>query len=104
MTTTPEIAPEVLESVAPESEPSIRAGAAAPVLISEQEVALGTAAAVGVRPSRLGRWTAAWSVVVAAARKMSLALTPDERAPQRHYPKRYVFLEQACMAREMDRL
>jgi hypothetical protein len=30
--------------------------------------------------------------------------TPDARPARRHYPKRYVFLEHSCLAREMDRL
>jgi hypothetical protein len=37
-------------------------------------------------------------------RKMFLTSKPDARAPRRDYPRRYGFLEQASMSREMDRL
>lgn len=58
----------------------IEAPAAEPVLITEHEVALATAAARAGRP----------------AKKQKPAL--------RRYPKRHVFLENALMTREMDRL
>jgi hypothetical protein len=104
MTTTSEITPETLASVAPDTESSPKAGAAAPILITEQEVALSTAAAVPLRPTRIRRGAAAISAALAALRRMSEALTPDVREPRRHYPRRYEFLERSCMAREMERL
>ncbi|MGH3523538.1 MAG: hypothetical protein ACRDU4_12120 [Mycobacterium sp.] len=96
--------PEILDFVAPDTEASPEVGTSAPVLITEQEVALSTAAAMPVGPTTTRRWAAATSVVLAAMRRMSLALTSDAGAPRRDYPKRYLFLENACMAREMERL
>ncbi|MCV7400385.1 hypothetical protein H7K24_09475 [Mycobacterium fragae] len=92
MTTTPEI--ELLDVVTPDTESSTQE---APVLITEQQVAFGTAAAVPVAPARKRR-------LAAAVHKLSAALTPDPREPRRHYAKRYDFLEHAAMAREMGRL
>ncbi|OBK44299.1 hypothetical protein A5655_14455 [Mycobacterium sp. 1081908.1] len=51
----------------------------AEVLISTQQVVFSTAAALGARRDSAG-------------------------PPRRHYPKRYGFLENALMAREMERL
>ena len=76
----------------------------APVLISEQEVVLGTAVALRARPIPRRRWFEAISVLRTAMRR-SLARPAREARPERRdYPKRYTFLENACMAREMDRL
>jgi hypothetical protein len=98
---------DTLKLVAPDSESST-AVAAAPVLITVQEVALGTAAAMPVLPTTRRRWAGAPSVVLASIRKMFLASTgpqpPDARAPRGSYPKRYSYLEYATMSREMDRL
>ncbi len=71
----------------------------AEVVISTQQVVFGTAAALGVvRRRSIG------VRLVAVARRM-LATKTDESAPQqRHYPKRYEFLENALIAREMHRL
>jgi hypothetical protein len=75
----------------------------APVLITEQEVALGTAAALRTRPSTRRRWIEAIRGLLAAVEHAIVAPT-DDRPPRRDYPKRYAFLENACMSREMDRL
>ena len=76
----------------------------APVLISEQEVALGTTVALRARPKTRRRWFEAVNVLRAAMQR-SLAPSAQETRPvRRDYPKRYTFLENACMAREMDRL
>ncbi|HWF69229.1 MAG TPA: hypothetical protein VG187_06615 [Mycobacterium sp.] len=76
----------------------------APVLITEQEVALGTAVALQAQPTRRHRWAEATQVLLAAMRR-SVAPTAQDGRPMRHdYPKNYAFLERACMAREMDRL
>ncbi|MGH3678090.1 MAG: hypothetical protein ACRDU5_20615 [Mycobacterium sp.] len=56
--------------------------AAAPALITEQEVLFGTAAAVAVPSAKRNR----------------------PRDVRRHYPKRYSYLEDSLMSREMDRL
>ncbi|ORV92145.1 hypothetical protein AWC11_09245 [Mycobacterium interjectum] len=71
----------------------------AEVLISTQQVVFSTATALGVvrRKSIGGR-------LVAGVRRM-LATPTDASVPQRrHYPKRYGFLENSLMAREMERL
>jgi hypothetical protein len=64
-------------------EPVVETAAAeAPILITEQQVLFSSAAAVSISSKK----------------------TADERAAKhRHYPQHYVFLEQALMAREMER-
>jgi hypothetical protein len=71
----------------------------APVLITEQEVMLGTAAATaGALP---GTSTGGW---IAVLRRL-FAPSADRRPARRHYPpRRPSWMEEACMAREMDRL
>jgi len=74
--------------------------AEAPILITEQEVLLSTAAGVTV-PSKK---TAEQWVALLRPRRLFMHSTADERAAKhRHYPQHYVFLEQALMAREMER-
>jgi hypothetical protein len=68
----------------------------APVLITQQEVMFGTAAAVSPRRPTISRR------LIDAIRGVSAAL---HRPPaQRHYRPRSSYLEQSRMAREMDRL
>lgn len=67
-----------------------------PVLISVHEVAFSTAATAPVR-----RWT--WSPV-AAIRRMRPPAPHREHSARGDHPRRYSFLDNACMAREMDRL
>jgi hypothetical protein len=76
----------------------------APVLISEQEVVLGTAVALRAQPIPRRRWFEAITVVRAAMRRSLAPSTREARPVRRDYPKRYEFLENACMARQMDRL
>jgi hypothetical protein len=76
----------------------------APVVISEQEVALGTAVALRARPKTRRRWFEAVNVLRAAMQRSLAPSTQETRPVRRDYPKRYTFLENACMAREMDRL
>ena len=76
----------------------------APVLITEQEIALGTAAALRARPTTRRRWVEATHVLLAAVRRTFVPATQDGRQARRDYPKRYAFLENSCMARAMDRL
>ena len=77
----------------------------APVLITPQEVAFGTAAAAGrPRPTTMRRWIEETSVVLAAVRHIVAASWPGARPAHRHYPKRYAFLENSGMSREMERL
>jgi len=70
-----------------------------PVLITEQEVAFSTAAAVALPRSKpIHR-------VIAAVRAMFLSSAGDAQPVPRHYPpRRAAFLEDAAMAREMRRL
>jgi hypothetical protein len=67
-----------------------------PVLITEQEVMFGTAAAV--RPGS----TPITSRMIGALRVVAAALRPPP--PRRHYAHRARYIEHACMSREMDRL
>jgi hypothetical protein len=76
----------------------------APVLISEQEVVLGTAVALRARLTTRRRWFEAINVLRAAMRRSPAPSTRQARPVRRDYPKRYTYLENACMAREMDRL
>jgi hypothetical protein len=66
------------------------------VLITEAEVALGTAAATGVR-RKDRRWVALLSRIFAAAPKASR----PKRSP---YQPRMAYLDHSRMAREMERL
>jgi hypothetical protein len=75
-----------------------------PVLISEHQVALGTAVALRPRPKTRRRWFEATHVWLAAMQRSLAPSTHEGRPVRRDYPKRYTFLENACMAREMDRL
>lgn len=72
------------------------------VLITENEVKLLTAAAIGVtapaRPRLWSRWTS-------AARAAFTVHTVDERpAHSRYVPRHHDFLETAAMKRAMERL
>jgi hypothetical protein len=68
------------------------------VLISTPQVRFSTAAAVGVRRDNIGHR------FMAVTRRM-FATSPDASHPRPRYePKRYGFLENALMAREMNRL
>jgi len=68
----------------------------APVLITEHEVALGTA--VALRPTTRRGWVEATHALLAALHR-TLVLSPQDTNP-----RRYAFLESARLAREMDRL
>jgi hypothetical protein len=98
MTTTPET-----YVGAPDGEPALDALSAAPILITEQEVVFGTAAAVRARTT-MRRCTEAISLVVRAIPQMFATSASNVRPARRVYPKRYLFLERACLGREMDRL
>ena len=76
----------------------------ASVLISEHEVALGTAVALRARPTTRRRWFETTKVLLAAMQRSLAPSTQETRPVRRDYPKRYAYLENACMAREMDRL
>ena len=75
------------------------------ILITEQEVALATAAAaVPVPSTTTHRWTEAIRIALAAIRGMFAMLTAHPRPARRHYPPRTDFMEHSRMAREMHRL
>jgi hypothetical protein len=76
----------------------------APVLIAEQEVALGTAAALRARPKSRRGWIDATRVLLVTVRRAQAPSTHDGSMTRRDYPKRYAFLEDACLACAMDRL
>lgn len=77
------------------------AASGVPVLITAQEVMFSTAAAVTV-PSK--KPTQDW-IALLRLRRLFTSPTAGERPARRKYcPRRYSFLEQATMAREMDRL
>lgn len=70
-----------------------------PVVITEQEVAFSTAAAVSLPRTTPTRR------LIAALRAMFLSSPGDAQPVGRHYPpRRDSFLEQAAVAREMHRL
>jgi hypothetical protein len=71
-------------------------------LITEQQVLFSTAAAVALPPAKTHWWSDTTHAVTGALRAMFAA---SEKPPaRRHYPKRHVWLDNALMAREMDRL
>jgi hypothetical protein len=74
--------------------------AEAPILITEQEVLLSTAAAVTV-PSK--KTAEQWIALLRPRRLFMHSRAGERAAKHRHYPHHYVFLEQALMAREMER-
>jgi hypothetical protein len=68
------------------------------VLITEQEVLFGTAAAVPARRQSIIRR------FVASVKRVFTVSADAERPKRGDYPRRYQFLERALMGREMDRL
>ena len=73
------------------------------VIITTQEVMFATAAVVPKRAgSRAGWWTAIVRYLTTAA---DASAPDDERRVPKHYPpRRYAYLEDAAMARAMERL
>ena len=71
-------------------------------LITEQQVLFSTAAAVALPPATTRRWSDTVHAVTTAVRAMFAA--PQKRPERKHYPKRHVWLDNALMSREMDRL
>jgi hypothetical protein len=70
-------------------------------LITEQQVLFATAAAVALPRVRPSRWSAAVKSVSGAMSALVAASRPP--AP-RYQARRHVYLENALMSREMDRL
>jgi hypothetical protein len=71
-------------------------------LITEQQVLFSTAAAVALPPAKTRRWTDAVSAVTSAIGSWLANAAKPPAKPV--YPKRHVWLENALMSREMDRL
>jgi hypothetical protein len=86
------------------AKPASAAVSAAPVLITEQQVLISTAAAVPLRPTRVRWWPKTTAAVLVAMHRMLLTSAVDSREPHQDHPRRNEFLENSCMAREMDRL
>lgn len=84
-------------STAASPRPSVAPVAAEPTLITEQQVRFGTAAAIAPGRLRTRRWTEVFSSFATAVRRAA-----DPPAPVHRHPD--VYLENALMAREMDRL
>lgn len=82
----------------PPAAPSVEV-TSAEVVISTQQVVIGTAIALGA-----GRRTSIGGRLAAIARRVLTIPTGAPVQQRRHYPKRYGFLENALMAREMERL
>lgn len=76
----------------------------APVLITEQQVALGTAVALQAPPRPKHRWLQVRTAFFAAVHRGPAPSKTDTAWAARYYPKRYSFLEDACLARAMHRL
>ena len=76
--------------------PALETEAQPPVLVTEQEVMFGTAAAVRPRSIPITRR------MTDVLRVVGAALRPPP--PRPHYARRAAYLERAAMSREMDRL
>jgi hypothetical protein len=100
LTAAPADPPDIVE----EPEHVIEAVSQPPVVITEQQIAFSTAAAVPLPHTKPARR------VIAALRAMFRSSSEDappapDHCPPRHYPpKRDAFLEDAAMMREMRRL
>jgi hypothetical protein len=87
------------QPVVEQPEPVIEAVSQPPVVITAQEVAFSTAAAVSLPRAKPAHG------VIAALRALFLSPPEDARPVPRHYPpRRDEFLEDAAMRREMYRL
>ena len=70
-------------------------------LITEQQVLFSTAAAVALPRAKPSRW----AMAIKSVSSVMSALFTDSRPPAQHYQaRRYAYLENALMSREMDRL
>ena len=84
------------------TEPTTRSTMEPTTLITEEQVRFSTAAAVALPPAKTRGFG---DVVHELAEKVRAMFASSEKRPaKKHYPKRYDFLEDARMAREMDRL
>jgi hypothetical protein len=81
----------------PLRQPSSAQGPSTEVLITTQQVVFGTAAAAGARRENKGGR-------LAALMRRMLATTDGSRPRREHFTRHYGFLEDALLAREMERL
>ena len=87
---------EAVEHDAAEASPRV------PVLITEQQVLFGTAAAVPLQPARTSR---RWTKAVRASLTAAFVTSSNEARPKRlQRPARNDFLQDSRMAREMLRV
>jgi hypothetical protein len=93
---TPDAVNEPIPQPSPATPPA--EAASTEVLISTQTVLFGTAAAQQTRRENIRRRLAT------AMRHLFSTSTDESRPQQRHYPVEYGFLQDARMAREMERL
>ncbi|MBE1548656.1 hypothetical protein GGC64_002680 [Mycobacterium sp. OAS707] len=70
-------------------------------LITEQQVLFSTAAAVALPPAKIRGWVGTAHVVAAAVGDWFASAA---QPPKPVYPKRHLWLENALIGREMDRL
>jgi hypothetical protein len=89
--------------VLPDVEATLEAVSPAPTLITEQQVAFATAAALVPSPT-MRWWAKAIHAVRAAASPMHVTSRADPWQPRSDYQQRFTYLENARMAREMERL
>jgi hypothetical protein len=80
---------------------SVPASTDTQALITEQQVRFSTAA-VALPPAKTSRWSDTVHAVSTAVQAIFAA--PEKRPARQHYPKRHVWLDNALMSREMDRL
>jgi hypothetical protein len=100
MTATPETSDTTRDGVGP----ALQSASPAAVLVTEQEVLLGTAASVPAESTTKRWWVDAARVVAAALRRMVPTSQADSLQVRRYVPERYDYLERAIMSRAMDRL
>ena len=100
MTTLDSKRPKSQTDVESASGPSAALSPETSALITEEQVMLGSAAALAPAPSH--RWSDAAHEVTAAVRAMFTR--PEKPRARRHYPQRFGYLENAAMSRAMDRL
>jgi hypothetical protein len=92
---------KVGESSETPSSTSVRSAAGTQAVITEQQVLFSTAAAVALPPARTRRFGGGiYAVASAIGGWFASAAAP----PKPVYPKRHVWLENALLSREMDRL
>jgi hypothetical protein len=100
MTVTPERS--AIVDLVPDDRLILEKGSQTPILITEQEVAFGTAAALALPRTTTHWWTEAIHVVAVAIRRFSLTTHPHQA--RRSYPPHLDFVEDALMSRETHRL